>query len=293
MGSSGQSAACFRAPTSLTLVCVLCSAEGEAGAQAMEGDFDAGRASMRRHVHRKVGSELHMLPSIKNSVEFLRVKRAAQARSYMCWIFSAIPGACMNCQGCMHSMALHTGLHRAESISERPPLWQSLLRGWLGQALVLALSCAATGLSLSCQASAALQTSDSGSEEEQAEPSSSTGVTPGDLARPGARAAAPAAAAGGAEASSRRAAGSSAPPGPLQQVHVQIQPDAAAPAAALRARSGEAQPEFMTPAASLASSEGSAISEGLGAGPLASRVEQAGLPSQTAIERPRCICRSP
>ena len=172
--------------------------------------------------------------------------------------------------------------------------------GWLTQREASPLADVAAGLprggsgaisgriswpELSSPASAVLQTSDS-SEEEQAEPSSSTGATPADLARPSARAAAPAAAAGGAEPSSSRAAGSSAPWGAPQQAHVPMQPDAAAPAAGLRAHSGEAPPEFMTPAASLASSEGSAVSEGLGAGPLATRAEPAGAPCQTAVERP-------
>ena len=62
VGPPGWSAASPRALATLTQVCVLCSAEGDAGAQAMEGDFDAGRAAMRRNVHRKVGDGLHMPP---------------------------------------------------------------------------------------------------------------------------------------------------------------------------------------------------------------------------------------
>ena len=65
-----------RALPILSQTCILCSTEGDAGAQAMEGDFDAGRATMRRHVHRKVGSGLHMPPPPDNVTG---VNRTAQA----------------------------------------------------------------------------------------------------------------------------------------------------------------------------------------------------------------------
>ena len=84
----------------LTQTCVLCSAEGDAGAQAMEGDFDASRATMRRHVHRKVGSGLHMPPPSEHP---FGSNGGAQAKPCQRTMVSTILGACRNRQGCRHS----------------------------------------------------------------------------------------------------------------------------------------------------------------------------------------------